>query len=107
MLQLPKGRNPTFKALMIHVGLGRWLPFYNFSSAALHGLSRGFYRLGLPAEKRGIPLCWGSNVGLADPLQNTAIFLNMVTVCLLTQEPDDESLLVCQVMNGFPNDIGR
>jgi hypothetical protein len=103
-----KGRNPTFNALMTHVGLGRWIPFYNLSSATLHGLSRGFYRLGLPpGEAQRTPLCWSSNIGLADPLQNTAIFLNMVTVCLLTQEPDDVSLLVSEVMNGFPNDIGQ
>jgi hypothetical protein len=107
ILQLPKGRNRTFSALMMHVGLGRWIPYYNFSSATLHGLSRGFYRLGLPTDSQDAPLCRGSNIGLADPLQNAAIFLLDVTVCLLTLEPDFESLLDSHVMYGFAHDIGQ
>jgi len=96
-----------FRALAEHVGLGHWIPYYNLASAASHGLSRGFYRLGLPAESQDTPLCRGSNVGLADPLQNTAFFLNYVTVCLLTSEPDFESLLQPYVMDSFVKEIGQ
>jgi hypothetical protein len=92
---------------MKHVGLSRWIPYYNLASATLHGLSRGFYRLGLLAESQDMPLCRGSNFGLADPLQNTAIFLFDVTVCLLMLEPDLESLSELYVMDSFVKDIGQ
>jgi Family of unknown function (DUF5677) len=98
---------PWFKALAQHVGLGHWIPYYNFASAALHGLSRGFYRLGLLAESQDTPLCGASNVGLADPLQNTAISLHQVTVILLTLQPDFESLMQPYVMDGFVKEIGE
>jgi hypothetical protein len=100
-------QNQWFKALAEHVELGRWLPYYNLASAASHGLSRGFYRLGLPVESQDTPLCRGSNLGLADPLQNTAIFLYDVTACLLTLEADFESLLEPYVMDSFVKDIGE
>ncbi|GEM_PF-611236 len=107
ILLLPKGQRRTFRALMKHVGLGRWIPYFNFASSALHGLSRGFYRLGLQAESQDTPLCRGSNIGLADPLQNAAIFLYDVTVCLLTLQPGFKSLLELYVMDSFVKDIGQ
>lgn len=100
-------RQQSFSALTKHVGLGRWIPYYNLASSQLHGLSRGFYRLGLPVESQNTPLCRGSNLGLADPIQNTAIFLLDVTVCLLTLETDFESLLESHVMDSFVKDTGQ
>ena len=47
-----------------------------------------------------------SNYGLADPMQNTAISLLHIIICLLNLEPDFESMIQIQVMNNYVNEIG-
>jgi hypothetical protein len=47
-----------------------------------------------------------SNYGLADPIQNTAISLLHVTVCLLCIEPDFEGIMQLLVMDNYVNEIG-
>jgi len=94
--------NPYFRAIAKCVGLDHLLPFYNLASAAAHGLSRGFYRLGLaPDLQNAVLLCGASVYGLADPLQLTAICLNHVTLCLLNLQLDTESLLVKNILGDF------
>jgi len=94
--------NKNFRALEEAVNLDHLQPFFRLSSAAVHGLSRGFYSLGLTADSQDkILLAGPSNYGLADPLQNAAISLLQVTVCLLTLEPDFESLMKSLVMDSF------
>jgi hypothetical protein len=102
-----KYNQQIFRALVEYTGFDRWMPYYNFASSASHGLSRGFYRLGLPADSQDRPLCGASNLGLADPLQNTAIWLNMITMCLLTLELDFESLIRATVIGSFISGIGE
>jgi hypothetical protein len=98
--------NQNFRALAEKVSLEHLQPFFRWSSAAVHGLSRGFYSLGLTADSQDkILLCGPSNYGLADPLQNAALSLHQVTVCLLNLKPDFESLMEAYVMDAFVNDI--
>ena len=100
-----KDRN--FKALEKLVKLDKLRPFYNFSSNSVHGGSKGFHRLGLMDHSQDkILLAGASNYGLADPLQNTAISLLHVNVCLLNSEPDFESIMLIQVMNSYIDEIG-
>jgi len=47
-----------------------------------------------------------SNYGLADPIQNAAISLMQVTICLLSIEPDFESIMQMYVINDYVNEIG-
>jgi hypothetical protein len=106
-LKNQKFNQQIFRALIEYTGFDRWMPYYNFASSASHGLSRGFHRLGLPADSQGRPLCGASNRGLADPLQNTALWLNIITMCLLTLEPDFESLVRANIIGSFVSDIGE
>ena len=48
-----------------------------------------------------------SNYGLADPLQNTAISLMHITNCILSLEPDFESLLNMHVISNYVKTIGE
>jgi hypothetical protein len=107
----PHAKNPRkaqvdFRTLESHVNLGKWRPFYNLSSNAVHGGSRGFYRLGL--MKQGEVLLVGpSNYGLADPLQNTAISLSQVTSCLLSIEPTLEDAIAILAMIDYARKVGQ
>jgi hypothetical protein len=53
-----------------------------------------------------ILLAGASNYGLADPLQNTAISLLHLNICLLNLEPDFETIMHIQVMNSYIDEIG-
>ena len=98
---------PDLTKLAKHVGLGHLQPFFRLSSAAVHGLSRGFDSLGLiPDLQNKTLLCGPSNYGLADPLQLASLSLHQITVCLLTLQPDFESLVELLVMHSFVKEIG-
>ena len=98
---------PTFTKLAKHVGLDHLQPFFRLSSVAVHGLSRGFDSLGLiPDLQNKTLLCGPSNYGLADPLQLASLSLHQITVCLLTLQPDFESLVELLVMHSFVKEIG-
>jgi len=96
----------NFKALEKIVRLDRLRPFYNLSCDAVHGGPKGFFRLGLmDIYQNKILLAGASNYGLADPIQNTAISLFQITVCLLNLEPEFEDLIKMYVMDSYVNEI--
>ena len=95
-----------FTGLAKHVELDHWLPFYYLSSAALHGLSSGFYSLALINQDAYL-LCGPSNYGLVDPLQNASISLYQITVALLNLRPDFESLVLMHTMESLVSEIGH
>lgn len=100
-------KNRNFKALEKLVELDKLRPFYNFSSNSVHGGAKGFYRLGLMDYSQDkILLAGASNYGLADPLQNTAISLLHINICLLNLKPDFETIMLMQVMNSYIGEIG-
>ena len=97
----------SFKALEEHVNLNDLRPFYKFSSASVHGNSRGLYRLGVRDDYQDkVLLCGTSDYGLADPLETTAISLFHITICLLNLEPDYESMFHIQLMKSFVEELG-
>jgi len=101
-------KNRTFRALEKHVKLDKLRPFYIFSSNSVHGGAKGFHRLGLMDYSQDkILLAGASNYGLADPLQNTAISLLHVNVCLLNLEPNFETIMLMQVMKSYIDEIGK
>jgi hypothetical protein len=92
-----KDRN--FKTLEKHIKLDKFRPFYNLSSNAVHGGSKGFYRLGLMNDWQGkVLLAGASNYGLADPIQNASISLLHASICLLSIEIDIENLVTSKIM---------
>ena len=101
-------KNRTFRALEKHVKLDKLRPFYIFSSNSVHGGAKGFHRLGLMDYSQDkILLAGASNYGLANPLQNTAISLLHVNVCLLNLEPNFETIMLMQVMKSYIDEIGK
>jgi len=99
--------NQNFRALAEYVELDHMRPFFNLSSASVHGLSRGFYRLGIREEYQDkILLCGPSNYGLADPIQNAAISLSQISVCLLNLHSDFETILSMFTIHNFVEKIG-
>ncbi|MFZ3058629.1 MAG: DUF5677 domain-containing protein [Candidatus Methanoperedens sp.] len=99
-----KDRN--FKALEELVKLDKFRPHYNSASDSVHSGAKGFYRLGLMDDYQSkILLAGASNYGLADPIQITAISLLHVNICLLNLEPDFESIMQMQIMNGYVDEI--
>ena len=96
----------NFKTLEANVKLELLRPYYNLACDAIHGGSKGFYRLGLmDIYQNKILLAGASNYGLADPIQNTAISLLQITICLLNLEPDFEGLIQMYAMDNYVNKI--
>lgn len=97
-----------FRSLEKHIGLDRLHPYYNWSSAKVHGSSRGLRSMGLmDKEQNAILIVGPSNYGLADPLQNTAISLMHVSICLLNLCPDLESITQMKIIQYFVDEIGE
>jgi hypothetical protein len=89
-----------------HVKLYKLRPFHHISNDAVHGGSKGFYRLGLMDDTQSKMLLVGpSNYGLADPIQNASISLLHVCACLLSIEPDFESIALKMIMNEYIKEI--
>ncbi len=99
-------RRRDFRALEDNVKLGKLHPYYNLACDSVHGGSKGFYRLGLkPEQQKKLLLVGPSGYGLADPIQNTAISLAQITVCLLGLLPDVENIVAMQVIHSYVEDI--
>ncbi|MEX2193310.1 MAG: DUF5677 domain-containing protein [Nitrosarchaeum sp.] len=100
-------KEPTFRKISEKVSLDKFYPYYNFASHAVHGGSRGFYRLGLTNNLQNkVMLVGATNYGLADPIQNTAIALSHITGNLLTLDPDFESLIITHTITTYVSNIG-
>ncbi len=105
---IPKATLPNrnFRELEKHVKLDRLRPFYNLSCNAVHGSSKGFYRLGLSENLQDELLLVGPSIyGLADPIQNVSISLRHVSVCLLSMETGLGSIVQMQIMDYFVQEI--
>ena len=97
---------PYFKALAKFVNVDHLIPYYNLSSASIHGLSRGLYNTSLPSEKQEKILHWGaSNYGLGETIQNTAISICQATTWLLTYKPSMDSIIYQQTLEFFMIDM--
>ena len=59
----------------------------------------------MDAYQNKILLAGASNYGLAYPIQNTAISLLHINICLLNLEPDFESIMQMQIMNSYVDEI--
>ena len=101
-------KNKNFRALAEYAEMDHLYPYYKLSSAAVHGLSRGFYRLGLREDcQQKFLVCGSSNYGLEDPIQNAAISLSQITTCLLNVETNFENQLIILTMQKFIEEIGN
>ena len=101
-------KNRNFRELEKRVKLEQFRPLYNFSSNAVHGGAKGFYRLGLMDEKQDAILLVGpSNYGFADPLQNTAVSLMHITLCMLSFCPNFETITFMHTIRHYVEQIAK
>lgn len=101
-------KRKTFRSLEKHVGLDKFHPFYNWSSANIHGNSRGLYRAGQTKNMDNKILMVGaSDHGIADPLQNTAISIMQISNSFLAFKPDFESLIDMKILHYFLDEINK
>ncbi len=71
---------PKFTDVEAKAQLTHFRPYYKWASDRVHGGASGLSPIGLEAEHgRVVMLAGASNVGLADPGQNTAISLAQIT----------------------------
>lgn len=106
---IPKNtlKNRNFTELEKHIKVNHLHPFYNSASDAIHAGSKGFYRIGLMHDWQDKVFLVGHSIyGLADPLQNTAVSLLQISVCLLSTEPDFDGIIQMHVMNYYVSEIG-
>ena len=101
-------RDRKFRSLEKHVKFDTLRPYYNLACNAVHGGARGFYRLGVMDyyQNKGF-LVGPSNYGLADPLQNSALSLLHITICLLSMASEFENIIIMQVLNTYVNQISN
>jgi len=91
-------KSPSFADIERAVEIDHLRPFYRMASHNVHANPRGvFFKLGLTGEM-DILLTGPSNVGLADPGQNTALSVVLVTSSLVALDPILDSVVILNLM---------
>jgi len=100
--------NPTFRDVEESVKLDHMRPFYKLASHNVHANPKGVYfKLGLYPNSQDILLAGPSNTGLAVPAHGMAISLTQITITLLTQEPNIDRLVQCNILLDFEREVGE
>lgn len=74
-------KNKNFSEIEKLVDMSHFSPYFKLSSRSIHSSVKSFDNLWL--WKEDVIMIWPSNIGLTDPLQNTAIFLMKSTTFIL------------------------
>ena len=81
-------------------------PYYQFASHNVHAKSKGvLVRLGLPSESE-LLLSGASNVGLADPGQNAALFLAQITTAMALLHNTFDTITTMKMLNRLQKRVG-
>jgi len=100
--------NPTFRDIEESVKLDHLRPFYKLASHNVHANPKGiFLKLGLYPNSQDILLAGPSNTGLADPAHCMAISLMQITITLITQEPNIDRLVQCNILLKLEREVGE
>jgi hypothetical protein len=101
-----KKRKPNFSDIEKAVGLDHFRPYYKFASHNVHANPKGiFYRLSVLGKREILPT-GSTNVGLTDPVQNTALSIAQATSVIAQLTPDSiERWCVVGVLNGLVPEI--
>lgn len=95
-------KDRTFRGLEQKVGMDHLHPYYNLACNAVHGGSKGFYRLGVIEDKQKTVVAIGpSNYGFADPLQLSVQSLTIITSNLLMLNMDYRKLVTMRLMQHY------
>ena len=98
---------PNFHDMEISTGLDHWRPRYKWASQHTHGNHRPANSLlGLSESKQPKFLVGASNSGFVDPLQMTAISLNICTAAFLSTKSSIDTTIVLRILSDFAREIG-
>lgn len=95
--QFPKKRN--FYELEKRIKIDWLRPYFSLACDALHGGSKGFYCLGLTDDLQDYLFSGYSSIGLNDPIRNTAISINQISVTLTNLNNSFTNLTWIQFIN--------
>ncbi len=101
-------KDRTFKGIEDSLDFHKYRPFYKIACSDIHTVAKGLYNnLGLifDGTSEDSILAGPSGYGLADPAQNAAICLNIITSLLLTTKPTMNRMITVKAMNNLVNDI--
>lgn len=79
--------NPGFRQIEEVVDLAIWRPFYRWASDGVHAGPGGLRPLGVHRDAGLTLLAGPSNIGLADPGQNTCLSLGLIVSALTIHRP--------------------
>ncbi len=100
-------RPPNFSEIERSVGQDRMRPYYKLASHNVHADPKGaFQRLGL-IDEGSLLLAGPSNAGLVVPAHSTAISLCLITISLLTLEPNLDRVVVCNILLHLQDEVGK
>ncbi len=100
-------RQITFADIATSVHQGRLRPFYRMASQNIHSSPKGIlFALGLLDEDE-VLLDGPSNLGLADPAQNTAISLTQGTCAFLLLSPSLDTIVSAKVMLTLASEVAE
>lgn len=94
------GRAANFAAIEASIALGHLRPFYRMASQQVHASSKAIM-FGLSHNAREVVLLGPSNAGLADPGQNVALTLSLLTTVFLRLSPDLDVLVGVKVLSAL------
>lgn len=97
------GKKPDLPDLEAANELSRWRPYVRMAEHAIHAGSRSlFWDIGMPEEMGAGPI-GPTNMGLADPGQNTALTLQLATLAYLLSRTELEALVDAQALGVMAN----
>lgn len=97
------GRPAHFASLEAAVQLGHIRPFYRMAGHQVHANPKGLFAP-LADPQDAVVLLGPSNTGLADPGQNTALSLSMLTSCLLAVSSTIDAIVAMLVLEELSTD---
>ena len=98
---------PTLFALEQATGLDHWRPRFRWSSQNIHSDYRPpLSSLGMAEAKDAMHLTGQSNSGMVDPIQMTAISLQVAATSFLTRWTNTDRLVTSRILDRISRDIG-
>jgi hypothetical protein len=99
---------PKFAQIEASLDMSHWRPYFRLACQSVHAGSQSLYfSLGMPRNSGTVLLAGASDAGLADPGQQAAVSLTMVTIAFLTSRPNLDGLVACHCMLTVCDDIGK
>lgn len=97
-----------FSDLEKEVGLEHWRPYYKWASQNIHTTVNSLRNmLGLSESKEDVLLVGPSNSGMSEPGHSTAISLMQITITLLTQRVNIDSVIFMKILSSLSKEIGN